>query len=125
MLKILTNDEIYFINEQLNKSFENSQQYLPAKVNFYIQKNKKKIADLANEIEQARAQVIKNFGSPSEENDGKYFVPKDKIQEAQNELKDLLDIKQEIEIYLISINDIENLHFTMSQMEALMFMIEE
>lgn len=125
MLKILTNEEIYFINKQLNKTFENSQQYLPAKVNFYIQKNKKKIADLANEIEQARAQIIKNFGSPSEENDDKYFIPKDKIQEAQNELTDLLNIKQEIEIFLISINDIENLHFTLPQMEALMFMIEE
>lgn len=124
MLKILTNEEIYLINEQLNKSFENNQQYLPAKVNFYIQKNKKKIADLAREIEEARAKIITSFGNPSNE-DGKYFISQDKIEDAQNELKDLLDIKQEIEIFLISINDIENLHFTLPQMEALMFMIEE
>lgn len=124
MLKILTNEEIYLINEQLNKSFENNQQYLPAKVNFYIQKNKKKIKDLAEEIEETRTKIIKSFGTPSED-DGKYFIPKDKLDEAQNELKDLLNIKQEIEIFLISINDIENLHFTLPQMEALMFMIEE
>ena len=123
MLKILTNNEIYFINNQFNKIFETSNQYFPARVNFYIQKNRKKIAELAQEIEQARAKIIQHFGE--EQEDGKYFIPNDKMLEAQTELKDLLDIKQEIEIYPISISDIENLHFTMSQMEALMFMIEE
>ena len=123
MLKILTNDEIYFINKQLNKTFEDSQQYLPAKVNFYIQKNKKKIAELAQEIEIARAEIIKNFGEQKE--DQKYYIPQDKIQEAQQELFDLLNIQQEIEVFTISLDDIENLQFTLPQMEALMFMIEE
>lgn len=123
MLKILTNNDIYFINEQFNKIFENSQQYLPAKVNFYIQKNKKKIAELAQEIEIARAEIIKNFGEQKE--DGKYYIPKEKIQNAQQELLDLLNIQQEIEVFTISLDDIENLHFTLPEMEALMFMIEE
>lgn len=123
MLKILTNEEIYFIGSQLNKIFDETCQYLPAKVNFYIQKNKKKIVDLAMEIEQARINIIQNFGEPTDE--GKYFIPKENILLAQKELNDLLNIKQEIEIYLISINDIENLQFTLPQMEALMFMIEE
>ena len=123
MLKILTNNDIYFINEQFNKIFENSQQYLPAKVNFYIQKNKKRIAELAQEIEIARAEIIKNFGEQKE--DQKYYIPQDKIQEAQQELLDLLNIQQEIEVFTISLDDIENLHFTLPQMEALMFMIEE
>ena len=123
MLKILTNNDIYFINEQFNKIFENSQQYLPAKVNFYIQKNKKKIAELAQEIEIARAEIIKNFGEQKE--DQKYYIPQDTIQEAQPELLDLLNIQQEIEVFTISLNNIENLHFTLPQMEALMFMIEE
>ena len=123
MLKILTNNDIYFINEQFNKIFENSQQYLPAKVNFYIQKNKKKIAELAQEIEIARAEIIKNFGEQKE--DQKYYIPQDKIQEAQQELLDLLNIQQEIEVFTISLDDIENLHFTLPEMEALMIMIEE
>ena len=123
MLKILTNDEIYFINKQLNKTFEDSQQYLPAKVNFYIQKNKKRIAELAQEIEIARAEIIKNFGEQKE--DQKYYIPQDKIQEANKELIDLFSIKQEVNIELINLEDIENYSFTMDQMEALMFMIEE
>ena len=125
MLKILTNEEIYLMNKQLNEVFEQSDQYLPAKVNFYIQKNKKKIAELAQEIDETRTQIVKNFGVQSEEEENKYIIPQNKIQEAQHELDELLDIKQEVEINLISINDIENLHFTFPQMEALMFMIEE
>lgn len=125
MLKILTNEEIYLINKQLNEVFENSGQYLPAKVNFYIQKNKKKIAELAQEIEESRVKIVINFGELSEENEGKYFIPNEKMGDFQKELNDLLDIEQEIEIKIISIEDIENLHFTFQQMESLMFMIEE
>lgn len=124
MLKSLTNEQIYSINQQMNKVFEQSNQYLPAKVNFYIQKNKNKIAELAQEIDDARTKIIINFGVPGEE-EGRYQIPQDKIQEAQQELFDLFSIKQEIEINMISIEDIGNLHFTIPQMEALMFMIEE
>lgn len=125
MLKILTNEEIYLINKQLNEAFENSGQYLPAKVNFYIQKNKKKIAELAQEIEESRTQIVMNFGESSEEDEGKYFISNEKMGDFQKELNDLLSIEQEIEIKIISIEDIENLHFTFQQMESLMFMIEE
>ena len=125
MLKILTNEEIYLINKQLDEIFEQSNQYLPARVNFYIQKNKKKIAELAQEIELARTQIIKNFGSPAEDEAGKYIIPTEKNEEAQQELNELLSINQEVEINLISIGDIENLQFTFPQMETLMFMIEE
>lgn len=124
MLKILTNEQIYSINQQMSKVFEQSNQYLPAKVNFYIQKNKNKIADLAQEIDDARTEIILNFGIPGEE-EGRYFIPPEKMQEAQKELNDLFSIEQKIEINMISIDNIENLHFTIPQMEALMFMIEE
>ena len=123
MVKILTNEEIYLINQKLNNSFEQFNQYLPATINFYIQKNKKIIADLASVIEEARNTIILEFGSPDEE--GKVTIPKDKIQEANKELIDLFSIKQEINIELISLKDIENYSFTLPQMEALMFMIED
>lgn len=75
------------------------------------------------EIEQARINIIQNFGKHAEEN--KYFIPDENITLAQKELNDLLNITQEIEVYTISLDDIENLQFTLPQMEALMFMIEE
>lgn len=123
MIKTLTNEEIYLINQKLNKSFEQSNQYLPARINFYIQKNKKIIADLASVIEEARNAIILEFGSPDEE--GRVTISQDKISEANKEIYDLFSIKQEINVDLISLESIENYNFTMDQMEALMFMIEE
>ena len=123
MIKVLTNEEIYLINQKLNNSFEQSNQYLPARINFYIQKNKKIIADLASVIEEARNAIILEFGSPDEE--GRVTISQDKIPEANKEIYDLFSIKQEINIDLISLESIENYSFTMDQMEALMFMIEE
>lgn len=123
MIKTLTNEEIYLINQKLNKSFEQSNQYLPARINFYIQKNKKMIADLASVIEEARNTIILEFGSPDEE--GRVTISQDKIPEANKEIYDLFSIKQEINVDLISLESIENYSFTMDQMEALMFMIEE
>ena len=123
MVKTLTNEEIYLINQKLNNSFEQSNQYLPARINFYIQKNKKIIADLASVIEEARNAIILEFGSPDEE--GRVTISQDKIPEANKEIYDLFSIKQEINIDLISLESIENYSFTMDQMEALMFMIEE
>lgn len=123
MIKVLTNEEIYLINQKLNKSFEQSNQYLPARINFYIQKNKKIIADLASVIEEARNAIILEFGSPDEE--GRVTISQDKIPEANKEIYDLFSIKQEINVDLISLESIENYSFTMDQMEALMFMIEE
>lgn len=123
MIKVLTNEEIYLINQKLNSSFEQSNQYLPARINFYIQKNKKIIADLASVIEEARNAIILEFGSPDEE--GRVIISQDKIPEANKEIYDLFSIKQEINVDLISLESIENYSFTMDQMEALMFMIEE
>ena len=123
MIKTLTNEEIYLINQKLNKSFEQSNQYLPARINFYIQKNKKIIANLASVIEEARNTIILEFGSPDE--DGRVTISQDKVPEANKEIYDLFSIKQEVNIDLISLESIENYSFTMDQMEALMFMIEE
>ena len=123
MIKVLTNEEIYLINQKLNNSFEQFNQYLPARINFYIQKNKKIIADLASVIEEARNAIILEFGSPDEE--GRVTISQDKIPEANKEIYDLFSIKQEMNIDLISLESIENYSFTMDQMEALMFMIEE
>lgn len=123
MIKILTNEEIYLTDQKLNKSFEQSNQYLPARINFYIQKNKKIIADLASVIEESRNAIILEFGSPDGE--GKVTISQDKIPEANKEIHDLFSIQQEVNIDLISLESIEDYSFTMDQMEALMFMIEE
>lgn len=120
----MTNLEIYNYAKNITEAFRDFQDYIPVKVNFYIQKNKTTLTTLAQQIEQARMEIIRNAGILNEEN-GQYTIPDEKMSQVQQELVDLFDLEQEVDIYKISIDSFpEELTLTTRQMEALMFMIE-
>ena len=56
---------------------------------------------------------------------GAYNIPADKIDQAQRELTDLLLLEQDVVYQTISFKQIKDAEFTMAQMDAIMFMIEE
>lgn len=122
MKKILTNREIFTIGNAFEGAFQNDERYLPAKINFKIEKNKKNILDKMNEIEESRIKVIREFG---EEKDGQIQIPNEKVEEVNKEIAELFDIEQEINIFMVLFEDIENLEFTSAEMSALLFMIED
>ena len=120
----ITNFNIYNYAQNITEAFRDFQGYIPVKVNFYIQKNKTTLTTLAQQIEQARMEIIRNAGVLNEEN-GQYTIPDEKMNQVQKELVDLFDLEQEVDIYKISIDSFpEELTLTTRQMEALMFMIE-
>lgn len=120
---ILSNKEIYNYAVQLVSFFQDTTQRLPIKVNFYLQKNKNILIALARDIEEARINIIKNYGKPLE--DGSYNISKENVEIVTQELNDLFDLKQEVMIYKVNIDSFpEDISLTASQMEALMFMIE-
>lgn len=120
----MTNTEIYTNALALNKAFSDNTQRLPVKVNFYLQKNKSTLVALAQGIEESRMEIVHAYGKPSDKED-QYEIPADKVDEAQKELNDLLDLEQEVTIYKVNIDNIpEDLVLTTEQMEAMMFMIE-
>lgn len=120
----LTNTQIYNYATGLNEAFKDNAQKLPIKINFYLQKNKSTLLSLAQDIETARFNIISNYGSPSEDG-SQYIIPKEKIEEAQQELNDLLSLEQDVNIYTINIDSLsDDLTLTTGQMEAIMFMID-
>jgi hypothetical protein len=81
------------------------------------------LAQLAQGIEEARLEIIRSYGDLSEDNT-QYIIPKEKIDIAQQELNDLLALEQDVNIYTIDIDSLnDDLTLTTGQMEALMFMI--
>lgn len=122
MKKILTNREIFTIGNAFEGAFQNDERYLPAKINFKIEKNRKNILDKMNEIEESRIKTIRKFG---EEKDGQIQIPNEKVEKVNKEIAELFDIEQEMNIFMISFEDIENLEFTSAEMSALLFMIED
>lgn len=121
-MKIL-NQTIYQYANTLTSIFE-SEIYIPAKANFFIQRNIKVLAAAAQEIDKTRLEIAKHYGELNEENN-QYIIPEDKIPDATKELNDLFSIEQELDIKKVKIDDLADVKFTPAQMNALMIMIEE
>lgn len=118
------NYEIYQTANTLMQIFDNLDIYIPAKANFFIQKNIEMLAAAAQEIEKSRIEIAKHYGILDEKNQ-QYTIPEDKIDEASKELNDLFSIEQEFDIKTFSIDTLGNIEFTPTQMQAIMFMIED
>lgn len=98
----MKNIEIYQHAVLLKQAFENAELNLPAKANFYIQKNTNTLLALGQEIEKSLMDVS------------------DEAERAE-----LLDAEQEVKIYKFKIDDLKDRELLMEQMNAIMFMIEE
>lgn len=120
----LTNLQIYNYAVALNEVFNDENQKLPIKINFYLQKNKNTLLNLGQDIEQNRMNIAREYGQLSEDGEH-YIIPADKLEMAQKEISDLFALEQDVNIYTISIDNLDdNLTLTTAQMEALMFMID-
>lgn len=119
----LTNNQIYTYAQALSSAFANNKnQYLPAKINFYIQKNMQAIVVLAREIEDSRIAIIKHYGVTDKE--GNITVPDANQEVAKQEYIDLLNIEQEVKILPINIEQFGDINLSIEQMNAILFMIE-
>ena len=120
----MTNFEIYNIAKAMTEAFQDGTQYLPVKVNFFIQKNKATLTTLAQDIDNSRIAIVQNYGKLNEETN-QFMVPEENIEAANAELMDLFNIEQEVDIRKISIDSMpDDINLTTAQMEALMFMID-
>ena len=118
------NNEIYTLANASIRELSNLDIYIPAKANFFLQKNLQTFAAAAQEIEESRLEIAKHYGILDEENQ-QYRIPEDKLEEASKELEDLFSIEQELDIKTFSIEALGNAEFTPAQMQAMMFMIED
>ena len=117
------NNEIYQIANNLSSNLGNLDIYIPAKANFFLQKNIQTLAGAAEEIEKSRIEIIKHYGI-LDESGQQYQIPADKMEEASRELNDLFMIEQDLDIKTFSIDSLGNAEFTTAQMQSMMFMIE-
>lgn len=122
--KTMTHNEIYDIAVKLLNNFTDVDNiYLSAAAAFSIQKNKQNFLSVANEIEESRMSVLNkyNIGGENEE----IQIATENIENANKELKDLLSIESEMKIYTFAIEELDGIKFTPTQMEAILFMIQE
>lgn len=115
------NAEIYDMVTQLKQNPLGETTYIPVIYNFYIQKNIKKLFDLAEEIETCRMSIINKYGE--DDGNGKVQIKNELLQTAQTELQHLASISQSVELYTIPLHAIAELSLTTGELRSLMPMI--
>lgn len=120
----LRNGEIFSVAIILKEFCENPELVLPIKANFYLQKNKTVLLELAQEIEAARNEIFAKYGTLNEQGTG-YNFEEAVIADANAELEELLMLSQEVSLYMINIDDFKDIKLNNQEMGALMLMIEE
>lgn len=120
----LTNNQLYQMVQEFNSLTLDNKIYIPAKANFFIQKNISLLAAAAQEIEVERIKIAQHYGELNEEGNN-YKIPEDKMPIVAKELNDLFSIEQEFDIKKIKIEDLGDAQFTSAQMQILMLMIDD
>ena len=121
--KVMTQEEIYQIASNFMNYFDDNENKMSVAIAYAIQKNKQTLVTIAKEIEQNRHIILTRYGTLQE--DGNFFIPKEAIAEANSELQKLLQIQEEVKIYTLTLEELQSIQLTMSQMNTLMFMIDE
>ena len=119
----LTNLEIYTTAQALMENITTDMN-LPVKVGFYIQKNMKKMTELAQEIEKSRMEIFDKYGEKDEENNQYKF---DKIvqEQVQKELNDLFDLTRDVKTNMLELDWFDDIDLTANQIAAISYMIAD
>lgn len=119
----LTNLEIYITAQALMENITTDIN-LPVKVGFYIQKNMKKMTELAQEIEKSRMEIFDKYGEKDEENN-QYKFDKSVQEQVQKELNDLFDLTQDVKTNMLELDWFDDIDLTANQITAISYMIAD
>lgn len=119
----LTNLEIYTTAQALMENIATDIN-LPVKVGFYIQKNMKKMTELAQEIEKSRMEIFDKYGEKDEENN-QYKFDKSVQEQVQKELNDLFDLTQDVKTNMLELDWFDDIDLNANQIAAISYMIAD
>lgn len=119
----LTNLEIYTTAQALMENITTDMN-LPVKVGFYIQKNMKKMTELAQEIEKSRIEIFDKYGEKDEENN-QYKFDKSVQEQVQKELNDLFDLTQDVKTNMLELDWFDDIDLNANQIAAISYMIAD
>lgn len=119
----LTNLEIYTTAQALMENITTDIN-LPVKVGFYIQKNMKKMTELAQEIEKSRMEIFDKYGEKDEENN-QYKFDKSVQEQVQKELNDLFDLTQDVKTNILELDWFDDIDLNANQIAAISYMIAD
>jgi hypothetical protein len=112
MIKKFTNAQIFALSNKLETALSAETRYMPARISYFIHKNRTRLAEQMGFIEKSRMDIIHHYGTMDPVS-GAYSIPDDKLTEANKELEELLNIELDFEISMIKLSDLESIDFTL------------
>ena len=109
-MKITNRQVIEFINSvSVNKL---ASKRLPVKVAYAISRNLDKMNNIITSYETARKTLLDQYAEKDEEGkvkvkDGNYVIQEDQKQAFSDEMKELLEVENEIDLYTINMDEVE------------------
>lgn len=109
-MKITNRQVIEFINSvSVNKL---ASKRLPVKVAYAISRNLDKMNNIITSYETARKTLLDQYAEKDEEGkakakDGNYVIQEDQKQAFSDEMKELLEVENEIDLHTINMDEVE------------------
>ena len=119
----MKNSDIMSCYEGLQSLRQAANRRLPARTSFAIIRNLKTLQPIVEDIQTAYNELITKYAEPVEGD--RYQVKSGCLQDFNREATNLYSVDTEVSIVKIKFSEIENLDFTLSETEALYFMIED
>ncbi len=92
---------------------------LPVKVHFYLQKNMEKIVSMAQELEKQRMAIIEKYNITSETKQ-----ESEALEQANKDIEELFSLEQEVKVYMLPLEWLEEVELNSKQVQAFSFMLE-
>ena len=121
---IFSNAEIYNIAVKAEVFYKDKSTHFPVKIGFYLYKNLRKFIEAAQDIDEAKRNIINQYSAIPEDEEY-YTIAKEDQLAVQEQLNELSKLTQDINLYPLKLEDFEDTRLTGEQLEILISMIEE
>lgn len=94
------------------------------KIVYAIKKNKETLLQLLKPYEEARVELIKEHGTNAALTDGALEIRKDRKEQWNKAMKELLDIEADVDIFTVNFTELDGLSLSLNDMDAIDFMVD-
>lgn len=119
----MTNKDILSCFEGLQKLRQAADRRLPARTSFAIVRNIKTFQPIVEDFQDAYRELLNKYADLIDGD--RYQVKEENLTIFNTELDNLYNLDIDCQIVKINFADIENLDFSLDEIEALYFMIED
>lgn len=129
MKKTMKNSEMVNIVNGLvamqERETKSGEKMFPGRIRviYAIKKNKELLVSLLTPYEEARNELLQEYGTKADEN-GVRAIRKDCTEKWNKEISELLNIEVEADIHMVKFEEVEDLSLSMDDLEAIDFMLE-